>query len=167
MDKQEARRNILNKRKNMDSINASKVCFDALIISNILAKYKRIGLYYPIGSEINLMPLVDYYPDKEFYLPSTGSSLSFRRYNGKLVPGPFRTMEATGSVIDRDKIECFIIPCVGISTDNRRIGYGKGYYDRYLDGYSGLKIGVCYKNFSMLDIKMDESDIRLDIIITG
>ena len=161
------RKDILNKRKYKDNVNASKICFDALILSNILDKFNSIGIYYPIRNEINLMPLIDYYPNKKFYLPKTLDTLVFREYNGTLIDGPFKTKETTGSEVNRDMIECFIIPCVGVNKELKRIGYGKGYYDRYLSGYSGLKIGICYKEDSNLDLELDEYDLKLDILITG
>ena len=71
-----------------------------------------------------------------------------------------------GSIRNRDEIECFIIPCVALSLHNQRLGYGKGYYDRYLAGYKGLKIGIVYKN-AILDIDMDSYDLVLDIVYSG
>ena len=109
----------------------------------------------------------DYYKDIEFYLPKTENDLSFIKYDGNLFDGPFHTKEPIGNAINRDLIECFIIPCVAISKDLKRIGYGKGYYDKYLKDYKGLKIGICYNDVKALDVLMDDFDLKLDIIFTG
>ena len=61
----------------------------------------------------------------------------------------------------------FLIPCVGITNENKRIGYGKGYYDRYLSGYSGLKIGIVYKELNNIDLKCDIYDVILDMVFEG
>lgn len=168
MNKSEARLIALDNRRKNDQSRASSIVLDALISSNILDKYNNIGIYYPIGREIDIMPLVDKYNNKRFYLPITRENISFIIYNkdSKLVKGPFHTMEPVGEVVNRDLIDCFIIPCVGIANDNRRIGYGKGYYDRYLEGYSGLKIGIVYED-AIFDIDGDSFDIKLDLIIKG
>lgn len=167
MNKKEARTYALNSRKKENKIIASINVVEALIKSNILNDFKRVGIYYPIGNEIDIMPLVNHYSNIEFYLPKTEDDLSFIKYNGKLVDGPFHTKEPIGKSIKRDLIECFIIPCVAISKDLKRVGYGKGYYDRYLKDYKGLKIGIAYKNASNLDIEMDLFDLALDKIFLG
>ncbi|MBQ3253291.1 MAG: 5-formyltetrahydrofolate cyclo-ligase [Acholeplasmatales bacterium] len=167
MNKKEARAYALETRKKLDNKSASKTVFDALYISNILNNFDHIGIYYPIGKEIDITCLKDKYPNKTFYLPITKEDLYFSLYDGNLIKGPFNTKEPTGSYINRDKIECFIIPCVAISNTNQRLGYGKGYYDKYLDGYKGIKIGVCYKELSNLKIECNEYDIELDYVFVG
>ena len=166
--KTEARKIALGLIKNNDSNISSMIVIKKLIESKILEKYNNIGIYYPIGNEISIVPLVKYYKNKSFYLPITKDVLYFSKYsyNDELADGPFNTKEPKGSVVPRDEIDCFIIPCVGISS-GRRIGYGKGYYDKYLEGYKGLKIGICYKNTSSLNSQTDEFDVKLDVIFVG
>lgn len=169
MDKIEARRLALNNRKNEDKITASKLVLEAIIKSKVLDDYSNVGIYYPLGNELDIMPLIDYYPNISFYLPITKKNIYFVKYNQNdiLIDGPFNTKEPIGEMVDRDKIEVFLIPCVGISNTNQRIGYGKGYYDRYLSDYNGLKIGVCYKSGSNLDVKCDDYDVVLDCVFLG
>ena len=166
MEKNIARKNILELRKKLDSNISSKKIIEEIINSNILNDFNNIGIYYPIGNEINIMNLIDKYPNKNFYLPITREEIHFIKYNknDKLIKAKFNTYEPIGDIVNRDSIECFIIPCVGISNDNKRLGYGKGYYDRYLSGYNGLKIGVCYKELVNLDIEMDDFDLKLDVV---
>lgn len=167
MNKQEARKIALSLRKDKDSKVSSRIVLDDIIASRVLDKYKHIGIYYPIGSEIDITPLVSIYKDKSFYLPITKDEISFVRYkeNDELVNGVFHTLEPKGEIVKRDLIECFIIPCVAIS-NLKRIGYGKGYYDRYLKDYKGLIIGICYKD-SIFEFDMDDYDCKLDMIFVG
>ena len=115
------------------------------------------------------MDIINIYPNKNFYLPITREEISFIKYNKDdiLIPGPFKTKEPVGDIISRDLIECFLIPCVAITKDNKRIGYGKGYYDRYLSNYNGLKIGICYKSYASVDVDADFYDVKLDYKILG
>ena len=117
---------------------------------------------------MSVLSLLSLYPDKKFYLPITNKEISFVLYKegDTLYDGPFHTKEPKGIITPRCQIECFIIPCVAVSKDLKRLGYGKGYYDRYLEDYSGLKIGIVYED-SILDIDMDYHDLKLDIIFTG
>ncbi|MEE0830215.1 MAG: 5-formyltetrahydrofolate cyclo-ligase, partial [Longicatena sp.] len=47
-----------------------------------------------------------------------------------------------------------------------RMGHGKGYYDRYLEGMNALKIGVGYEIQKLDQIQVDEHDVSLDLIIS-
>ena len=169
MIKKEARKIALANRKlyNVDLIS-NKIVED-LYISKVLDKYDNIGIYYPIGKEINIMGIMNKYPNKNFYLPITKEEIAFVKYNSFdiLYDGLFNTKEPKGEIINRDLIDCFIIPCVAISKDGKRLGYGKGYYDRYLLGYKGYKIGICYIDESNLDINMDEFDVIINKKIVG
>ena len=55
MDKIIARKFALNDRRTYDNIERSKRITEEIISSNILEKYHNIGIYYPIGKEINIM----------------------------------------------------------------------------------------------------------------
>ena len=169
MNKKEERAKALKERMNEDVKSSSLVVLKELESLNILDKYNNIGIYYPIGKEINIMPIMDIYPNKNFYLPKTEDEISFIKYNKNdiLIDGPFKTKEPAGDIVLRDSIECFIIPCVAITKDNKRIGYGKGYYDRYLAGYKGLKIGICYKSAGNVDLVADSYDLEVDYKILG
>ena len=167
MTKNEARKFALNKRKTLNTIEISKEKISNIVKSNILEEYKRIGIYYPLSYEINLLELLKIYNEKEFYLPSTKDKLYFIKYetNFPLIDGPFKTKEPIGNPVDINYLDCIIIPCVAISKENKRLGYGKGYYDKTLSQFNGFKIGVCYEELLQLDVDMDEFDVILDFII--
>ena len=167
MDKIEARKIALELRKNKDSKTISKIVVDKIIESKILEKYNHIGIYYPIKNEIDITYLVEYYKEKNFYLPKTKDEITFASYKYKdsLVDGKFKTKEPNTKDIDRDIMDCIIMPCVGVS-NNQRIGYGKGYYDRYLEGYKGFIIGVIYSD-CVFDCNMDIHDQKIDFLFRG
>lgn len=167
MNKKEARRVALEGRKKLDIDKISRNIEKKIMTSNILSKYNHIGIYYPLKYEINLINLVEYYQDKKFYLPQTKEILKFCKYsiNDTLVNGPFNTKEPIGTSIDINIMDCIIIPCVAITNESKRIGYGKGYYDKTLENYKGLKIGICYREYCNLDVVSDEYDLIMDVVI--
>lgn len=59
-----------------------------------------------------------------------------------------------------------IVPGLCFSYDGYRLGYGKGYYDRFISRYKGYTVGVCYREFMTDDIPVDEYDRCVDIVIT-
>lgn len=167
MTKIEARKQALQARRNSNQAISSKIVIDRIIEEEILNNYNHIGIYYPINNEIDITELRNIYKDKFFYLPKTTDTLEFSLYTEDLIVGPFHTIEPVGETINRDLIECYLIPCVAITKDNKRIGYGKGYYDKYLSNYCGKKIGICYKASSNIICDTDEYDITLDMKIVG
>ena len=167
MTKKEARIKALYIRKNNNKIISSKIVINRIIEEGIINDYQHIGIYYPIKNEIDVTELKNIYKNKFFYLPKTTDIIEFSLYNDNLIDGAFHTKEPVGEIVARDSIECFIIPCVAITNDNKRIGYGKGYYDRYLSNYKGKKIGICYKESSDVICDTDEYDIILDMKIVG
>ena len=80
MTKNEARVLALELRKNENTMLESEKTIKAIVESNILDAYDNIGIYYPIKNEINILKLLDIYPNKKFYLPITSDEINFVRY---------------------------------------------------------------------------------------
>ncbi len=58
-----------------------------------------------------------------------------------------------------------IVPTLACNTSGFRIGYGKGFYDRFLKNYDGISIALCYEQF-VIDFPVDEHDISVNLILT-
>ena len=61
---------------------------------------------------------------------------------------------------------CCIVPALCYDEQGYRVGFGKGFYDRFLSGFAGKKIGICYSGCIVSKIDFDETDITADIIVT-
>lgn len=62
--------------------------------------------------------------------------------------------------------ECCIVPGVGYDIFKGRVGYGKGYYDRFLSENTLYKIGACY-DFQIVDkIDVSKFDVKMDCVIS-
>ena len=64
------------------------------------------------------------------------------------------------------KIDCILIPTVGVSKLGTRLGYGKGYYDRFLSSTNAVKISLTYSKQIVKSIPSDSHDVRIDWIVT-
>jgi len=58
------------------------------------------------------------------------------------------------------------VPALAFDVARNRVGHGKGYYDRYLKDYKGIKVGVIFDEHLHSDIPFDDNDIKMDIVIT-
>ena len=59
-----------------------------------------------------------------------------------------------------------VVPCLSYDGEGYRIGYGKGYYDRFLSTFEGTKIGLCYTNCKVKQLPRGKYDVKLDVIVT-
>jgi 5-formyltetrahydrofolate cyclo-ligase len=66
-----------------------------------------------------------------------------------------------------DVFDVVIVPMLGFDNDLQRIGYGGGYYDKFLAGQGGAKkIGVCFTLGLISKVPSEPHDIKLDTIVT-
>ena len=82
-----------------------------------------------------------------------------------LVNGKFNIMVSKSSVNDYCNSIC-ITPGICFDKAFYRIGYGKGYYDRFFNTYNGIRIGLCYDDCLIDDAYHDSYDMPVDIIVT-
>jgi len=66
----------------------------------------------------------------------------------------------------RPPLAVCVIPCLSYDSSGYRMGYGKGYYDRFLPSFDGTKIGLCYSEFKADNLPKGKYDVKLDVIIT-
>ena len=66
-------------------------------------------------------------------------------------------------VIDPDLV---IVPLLASDEKGNRLGYGKGYYDRFLSQISSIKVGLVFDQFILDEIPTEPHDIPLDVLIT-
>lgn len=64
------------------------------------------------------------------------------------------------------RLSICLVPGIVFDEQGYRIGYGKGYYDRFLQSFDGVKLGLCYCDFYLKEIPRGKYDTRVDCVIT-
>jgi len=135
------------------------------------ANSQNIACYFPIGSEIDtrtiMLDILKH--DKNLLLPKiVNDNLEFYIIPNleKLEIGNFEIMEPKDSCKKAEKIDCVLIPTVGVSKSGVRLGYGKGYYDRFLTSTNAVKISLTYSKQIVKSIPSDSHDVKIDWIVT-
>lgn len=86
-----------------------------------------------------------------------------------LEPGAFGVMEPAEdrctSVKDYSHGLC-IVPGLSFDAEGYRLGYGKGYYDRFLSKFGGLTVGLCYSNCIKWKLPHGYYDRPVDLVVT-
>ena len=62
--------------------------------------------------------------------------------------------------------DVLIVPGLAFSTSKNRLGRGRGFYDRYLSQFKGIKIGVCFSEQVFESIPTDEFDQNMNYLVT-
>ena len=87
----------------------------------------------------------------------------------ELEPGSYGIPEPKihgGCPISKDEIDLIIVPGLGFDECGFRMGYGKGYYDRYLKDFKGISIGLCFEECLLDEVVHDKHDVNVHKVIT-
>ena len=174
IEKSSLRKTLLEKRDgtSFDLIKiASKQIHNNLKQIDIYRNAQSIGCYFPIGSEVLTQDIMQEILSngKELSLPKVvDKNLSFRQISGfgDLEKGTYNIMEPKDNFPISKKIDVVLVPTVGITRKGVRLGYGHGYYDRYLLSSTAKTIALTYEKQIIKSIPFSEKDVKIDWIVS-
>lgn len=153
------------------TIKKSSMIVSKILNSNEFENAKNIAIYYPIKGEIDLLGLLNV-KDKNFYFPRTNDlELEFVKYENQddLIEGRFGEKIPKGEKINPEILDVIYLPALMANNSNFRLGYGKGYYDRFLknNAFHALKIIVVADELISDNFKQDDFDYKCHKIISA
>ena len=168
LNKQELRKWAKEVRSKLDMETLSKILTEKLKQTKEYENSKNIMLFYPLKDEVNLLGIIND-KTKTFYLPKIdGENLLCCKYDNdaELCESCFGTKEP--AVTNINTPDLVIVPALAVDKNNYRLGYGKGFYDRFLNQLNPpVKTIVCIpKELIVETIYPNEFDIPVDIVIT-
>ena len=146
-----------------------------LIKKDIKKKSIKIALYYPSNFELNVLKVLElkYFSHQTILLPVAEKNNLMNFYQWKkndiLTVNKFGMLEP---VKVKAKIpNVIIVPLLAFDKEKFRLGYGKGYYDRYLNKYIKqykdiMTVGVAFSFQKHNKLPINKNDIKLDFILT-
>ena len=176
MNKSQIRKKILKIRKQK---KITKFTFNLDLILSFLKKKKVLGKiiggYYPYNHEIDVLQILGKFEKKKFTvsLPKIkkNSQMDFFKWsiNDPLAINKFGIPEPISKSIKYPDV--LLVPLVAFDKNFNRIGYGGGFYDRYITKIRKRKkiltIGFAYSFQKVKKIPTNNYDIKLDVIITN
>ncbi len=131
---------------------------------------KTILFYLPLSFEVDLRALLNKNRKiRKTYVPfMVEESFKMVTYRLPLKRGNFGVYEPKNSLLNIKNVDVAIVPVVGVDSDARRVGFGKGMYDRFFAGLRQKPITI----FVQLDACICEEkitdyyDVQADIYIT-
>lgn len=179
-NKKQLRKRVLSMRNSLDKDNKNsfdREIFNKLVLSELYNKSMNIFIYISFGSEVETKDIIMKALDdgKKVYVPKiNGENNEMKAINIEslegLVENSFGILEPISDVeISKEKIDLIIVPGAVFDKEGNRIGYGGGYYDRYLEAIKDKKnkIALVY-DFQIVDyIPNEVHDIKVDYIISN
>ncbi|NGX34235.1 MAG: 5-formyltetrahydrofolate cyclo-ligase [Candidatus Anoxychlamydiales bacterium] len=169
LKKNDLRKTFIKLRNELSPIRRSTASKNSLKILNL--NFPNILSFSPKSKEINLWSLnKKLAKDNRLCLPKvTNENLDVfevTNLDEELIKGKFNILEPDPlkcKKIDPKNISCILVPGIVFDKNNNRLGFGRGFYDRFLKNLNATKIGVgfleqLYKNslpYEMHDIKLN------------
>ncbi len=134
---------------------------------------KNILFYIPMNIEVDVKPLIKKLrkdKNKNIYVPfMEGDSFRAVKYRLPLKKKKFGIYEPSFSSLKSKKLDLAVVPVVGVDSLNKRIGFGKGMYDRFFDrlDYKPTLVFTQLVFCKSAEILSNNYDIQADYIFTS
>lgn len=183
MNKNNLRDKFMSKRENLKNkiiVDKSKRIISNFLMTDFYKNNNKIFIYVSYKNEVITHDLIKKMlkDKKEVYVPNPNpetkqmEAVLIKRFDD-LTEGTYGILEPTNSSFKLEPyfLDLIIVPGLVFSHKGFRIGYGGGFYDRFLaraeTKKSGpLKISFVYKEFIIDEIPIDQYDLPVDYIIT-
>ena len=152
---------------------SARICIRAL---SLIAGSNTVMVYCAKSPEVETTALISLLMEekKRIVVPiiekeTTTLRLSYVTDPCHLVESTFRVPEPVGNEqpAQAGDVDVVIVPMLAFDRAGNRLGYGAGYYDRFLSAHPGIrKIGLAFSCQETPSVPADENDIRMDFIVT-
>lgn len=166
--KEELREKATQIRSLLEMDKISEKIVENIRSAEIYQEAQHVMIFYPLKDEINLLPLLS--DAKHFYLPKVqGEELAVCPYieGMGLSTSKYGTKEPTTEPINPDILELIFVPALMADKNFHRIGYGKGFYDRFLskNALKALRIVPIPSLLIRDEIPSNDFDAQFDVIL--
>ncbi len=176
MEKKQLRKAIKEKRNTLDRdicASSDMAIFEAIRTWDIYQNASVIFCFVGTEDEINTRPILEdiLKRGKRIGVPKCIAKGIMEVYEihslDDLAPGKYDILEPvdTCKKVPPEEIDLALIPCLSCSRDGRRLGYGGGYYDRYLNQITGTLAVLCRTALMCDEIPTEAHDKVMDFVI--
>ena len=141
------RTEIKSLRKNLDITGISKILVEKIKMHQAFKSADNVMLYYPLKYEINLLVCP---------------------YNDNFQKSELNILEPCSEPVSAEILDLIIVPALAIDKNNYRLGYGGGFYDKFLSKNPGIKtlVPICSK-FVYEKLPHEDFDVPVDYAVTN
>jgi 5-formyltetrahydrofolate cyclo-ligase len=151
----------------------SRRACELFLSQDVYARAKSILLYMPLQAELDVRLIYERATSdgKDLALPRFVPEISaYGAYfvgDEPLAPGAFGALEPSdNNPVPVNRLDLIVAPGLAFDARGRRLGRGKGFYDRLLCTTTGVKCGICFDEQLLAEIPVEPHDIHLDFVAT-
>lgn len=175
------RKRYLEMRRALDPDRKSKMDQKIFSVFTSLVSYRyadTVLIYYPKPREVNTLPIIEaaLASGKRVALPlcrEQNSQMDYYYINSLDdleeglygIPAPKKDCEPFDKS-NQGKSVIAVIPALSFDKKGYRLGYGKGYYDRYMSNLKASCVGLVYTDFIAESLPIGRYDLRVDLLVT-
>jgi 5-formyltetrahydrofolate cyclo-ligase len=169
-------RTIIQAKRNAIQV-ASKATYDAQIRESLWKlieekNCKAVHLYLPMGSEIDLYPLIQLLLDKQIkvYTPKTLKKRILEHLElvslDELEDGLWGTKHPKGSQAYKGTFDLIVVPGLAFDKTHNRLGYGGGYYDNFLKQHENVaQVAIAYPFQVIEQVPVETHDVKVGAVL--
>lgn len=151
--------------------SSTNTIFATLEEQNFFESSEKIFIYVGFGSEITTETFIKKWINKkQIFVPKIDNNtmnLVHITSLEELTEGCFGILEPTSCNYFTDNIDLVITPSIVFDKKGYRLGYGKGYYDKYFSSREyDISVGLSYHKLLQDNVPKEDHDIKVDVIIT-
>lgn len=148
--------------------------FVSFVNSNFFKNFEIFLIYISFNNEVQTLDLIRFMLDnnKKVAVPfCNDKTMDFYFINSfdELVDGKYGIrsvdVEKSVKVVNFDNALC-IVPAVSFDNNGNRLGYGGGYYDRFLSENKIPSVGFCYQRCICDKLPTEQTDIKINFVLT-
>ncbi|MCI6538369.1 5-formyltetrahydrofolate cyclo-ligase [uncultured Eubacterium sp.] len=174
-EKQQIRKKYKTLRNEMSSDEvrekSDQICKN-IISSEVFQKAEKILAYAPLGNEADIRFAIEagWKQNKRIAFPKVfGDTMKYFEVSdfSELEEGTFHVMEPKEERPADWADALVLVPGVAFDRKKKRMGYGKGYYDRYFAGKADcVKLGIAYELQVAEQLPTEENDLPMEYLVT-
>lgn len=176
MNKRELRKEIIESLSNMDDVERKqqeKILLKKLIDYIFDNKYQSVGIILSMPHEINTYPIIDLLIDAgiDVYGPACDYDTKEMHFY-KMASSKDRTTDEKDIPVPKDRthqskdMELLVVPGLAFVETGYRVGYGGGYYDKFLSTFNGDTVSIVFDSQLKSNIPTEPHDVPVDVILS-
>lgn len=157
-------------RAQREQCDLSAISYPLQPLIDFLHEHKSsyILAYHPMNGEPDPAPLQDefsllttrtHWKNRQLTLHAYDTATELTRYG-------YRQPPLGTPAVSLSEVDIVLVPALAFSVSGIRLGYGGGFYDRLLENYTGITIGMTYEAFVLEELPFELHDRRVDYIYT-
>ena len=176
MDKNELRKLCNSERSKVSCEELDSKIFENVISLDEFKSAETVLCYVSYKSEVDTLKLISYCLENNKQTAVPYCDDKYGKMSFYVIGSLDVLKKGAFGILEPDNIKCrkltdfssaiIIVPGLCFSEKGYRLGYGKGYYDRFLKNKSFISVGLCYNSLIKKEIPINDYDEAVDIIVS-